>query len=338
MRYLHERHTTFGTLAFCLTAMTMWQTAWGTLSHERCHDVATSVRTKYESVLPSLELEKQRHFAVRLYRMTGDTAYVGPVVADFQRAVGELRRDLNEKDDTKYIQRRTDELLSDFSRKTRKGQQRWKLFKRDRTTLFALAILDNTKRISEHRPANAEPDSLLQMGIEYLQGIDWTSILLDEPIIHAYSPQVVNYIYYLHDLGIANLRPQYGDAFRRVFPDDRDVKLSKYEFRDKVYGLTHFILAASDYYQYRVDSTEFAWILAYFASHIDRILIETTSDIMAEVGICFLLCRGNQHPALADARIKFANGLTGTARCSYHHGARMTWRKENTAMFWPICC
>lgn len=289
-------------LTYSLAVVFSPQDAHAANHSDRGRKIATTIRSKYESCLASLEPEEQRHFAVRMYRMTGDTGCVGPIIADLQRAIDDLRRDLAGRGDARYVKQRTDRLLADFSTTTRKGRQRAELFGQDRDALFDLNLLTNTKRVAEHRSAEAEPDSLLTVSLQYLRGIDFSRILLDTSAIRIYSPQLVNSVYYLYDLGITDLRQPYTDAFRRVFPDSRDLQLSRNEFRDKIYGLTHFILAASDYYQHLVDSTEFTWILDYFARRIDRIMIATTSDIIAEVGICFLLTGTGDHATVARCR------------------------------------
>ena len=71
--------------------------------------------------------------------------------------------------------------------------------------------------------------------------------------------------------------------------------------------MTHFIFAASEYYQHQVDKQTFAWILDYFDANIDRILADATDDIIAEVGISFHLAGLSNHPVVKKTQAHIIN-------------------------------
>ena len=108
-------------------------------------------------------------------------------------------------------------------------------------------------------------------------------------MIKSWAAQLINYVYWAKQLGVGDYLASYKQAFIEVYPNDKDDELNKKQFRNKLYGMTHFIFAASEYYQHEVDAKEFAWILTYFEDNIDRILKDATDDIIAEVGISFHL-------------------------------------------------
>ncbi|MFP4263525.1 MAG: DUF3541 domain-containing protein, partial [Halomonas sp.] len=43
---------------------------------DRHREAAVQIRTTYDAVLPELPAEKRRHFAQRLYRLTGEARYL----------------------------------------------------------------------------------------------------------------------------------------------------------------------------------------------------------------------------------------------------------------------
>ncbi|MFZ6044031.1 DUF3541 domain-containing protein, partial [Vibrio natriegens] len=65
------------------------------------------------------------------------------------------------------------------------------------------------------------------------------------------------------------------------------------------YGLTHIIFAAAEYYQKPVKESDFQWIYDYYRANIETILADTKEDVIAEVGINFLLA-GLEHDPIVD--------------------------------------
>ncbi len=65
---------------------------------------------------------------------------------------------------------------------------------------------------------------------------------------------------------------------------------SFYKFQNKIYGLTHFIICDSHYYQKFASKRKNEWILKILEKEISKIL-KTNVDLIAEVGLCFKLCR-----------------------------------------------
>ncbi len=264
--------------------------------------ISTQLKNKFESALSTLAPAVQRHYAIRMFRITGDDQYMPPIICDFEITLNELQDDVGQVNDSVYIQKRLLELLSDFNTRTRKGRLRAELFRNRGYALFYLNLLYSTNKLTEYATNGLGCDTLLVKSINILRRADLSALLLDTAVIRIYAPQAVNDICYLHDLGIIDLRHNYREAFRVVFPDSQDDSLTKAEFRDKIYGLTHFILAASGYYQQTVPTDEFQWILDYLDDNANRIMTEVTPDIIAEVGLCFLLTGQNGHRMVRRSR------------------------------------
>ena len=122
---------------------------------------------------------------------------------------------------------------------------------------------------------------------------DFKAFILNKDNIKIYGAQLINYVYYLRTLGIIDLKNDYTKKFKEVFPDNKDRLLSDLEYSAKIYGMTHFILNASNYYQKTLKPNESRWITNYLKTNIDKIIARTEYDVIAEVGVCLLLTQNN---------------------------------------------
>lgn len=265
--------------------------------------VAESIQQRLESELFALDPDIQAHFALRMYRMTGDERYLPPIVYNLLVTLENLRRDLSQAHDSSYVAGRCSEMRSNLNPKTRKGRIRAEMFERAGAVQFYLNLLHAANDFAELGVKDTEPfRGPFQVSLSECRPAEIESFLLDSKVIGAYAPQAVNYVYYLYDLGLADIRQAYTETFRTTYPDRADRDMLQDDYADKVYGLTHFITAASRYYQQSVDSTEFAWILDYFEKNLDRIIDDTREDVVAEVGLCFLLTGRENNPAVVACR------------------------------------
>ena len=265
-------------------------------------DAAQTIRTRYESALFSLDPRRQAHFGVRMYRITGDSRYVPPVLFDALLTIAELRTDLDHASDEAWVAARGEDLCRVYTDKTRKGLMRRAIFKDRRAMRFYLQILSGTHKLATYGLHRTVLPQTFQRGLELLRKVDFASFLLDEEVIRGFGAQAVNYVYELQRLGITDLRAAYFQAFRTTYPPERDAELDVEDFRMKVYGLTHIVIAASDFYQRGVDAKEFAWVLDELTARMGRILAEATPDILGEVGLCFLLAGKDDDPIVDRCR------------------------------------
>lgn len=266
------------------------------------HDTAEKIRTTLEESLFTLPPDIQEHYAVRMYRITGNDRYLYSILYNLRLTLDQFMVDADSLADSSYVRLRVKRLMDQFDGDSRKNRYRRKLFEDAGFMVFYLDLLHTCNKIREYDIPSPDIRDADDRVVAYLRKVDFTTFLTDHDVIRIYAAQAVNYIYYLYDLGIADLRDQYQRSFREVFPDGEDDYLSRLEYKDKVYGLTHFIFAASGYYQKGVDSSDFGWILDYFSKNIDRITQETKEDIVAEVGLCFCLAGRENDPAAQSCR------------------------------------
>eukprot|EP00451_Oxyrrhis_marina_P037445 CAMPEP_0204384468 /NCGR_PEP_ID=MMETSP0469-20131031/56894_1 /ASSEMBLY_ACC=CAM_ASM_000384 /TAXON_ID=2969 /ORGANISM="Oxyrrhis marina" /LENGTH=520 /DNA_ID=CAMNT_0051377097 /DNA_START=1 /DNA_END=1563 /DNA_ORIENTATION=+ len=123
------------------------------------------------------------------------------------------------------------------------------------------------------------------------------TMLLEDPA------KCTNCLYFLRRIGVLDAVEAAWRQYQHVWDLDtlrRPRKLDLY-----LYGLTHFVLNESIFYQLRIDlemcyashqvgtaglCCAYRWILNYFEANIDAILGLANPDIIAEVGLCFKVC------------------------------------------------
>ncbi|WP_136248355.1 DUF3541 domain-containing protein [Halomonas borealis] len=264
--------------------------------------VAAEIRATYERALPSLSAGKQRHYAQRLYRITGEARYL-PLNRDYgERLVASLREEFAGLGEPGYVARRSREGVTGYPEASAKQRRRKRMLADWGEILYAKGLAFDLTQAHYHGLLDERTLPGHRRALDYLSGVDFRAFVTDPRVLDVYAAQVANLVYYLHDLGVVDLRGEAIAAFRARFPPSRDATLDRALFRNKIYGMTHFVIAASDYYQRPVSADEFAWVLEDFADDLARILAETKEDIYTEVGISFLLAGREQAPAIARLR------------------------------------
>lgn len=265
-------------------------------------EIAAAIQARYEAELFTLGLSRQRHYAQRLYRITGERRYVPVNEAYAARLVLTLRRDIQGLARSGYVSLRSRESIENYPARTEKQRRRKAMLGEWGEIAFAKNLLFDLDLAHDYGLLATPALSGHERALAYLGNVDFRTFLTDPEVIEVYAAQVANMVYSLHQLGIADLRGEVLEAFRRHYPPERDSRLSRASFRNKIYGLTHFVIAASDYYQQPVSAVEYGWVLDYFADNIERIIEKTKADIYLEVGLSFQLMGRTTHPVLDRVR------------------------------------
>ncbi|WP_258364072.1 DUF3541 domain-containing protein [Halomonas sp. LBP4] len=263
---------------------------------ERHRQAGLAIQAVYEAALPELPPNKQRHYAQRLYRITGDDRYLELNREYGQRLLQQLDEEIAGLADPGHAAERSREIVEAYSQRTAKQRARRKMLADWGEIAFAKQLLFRLVQ-AEYHGLLPEIENL-ERAREYLAGVDWRPFFVDPEVMRIYAAQVANQVMFLHQLGIADLRREVVEAFRRQYPAGSTRQLSEQEYRNKLYGMTHFVIAASRYYQQRVDAEEFAWVLEAFERDIEGILARATEDIQAEVALSFLLAGREEHPVV----------------------------------------
>lgn len=277
-------------------------------------EVARAIQARYEQALPDLPSSQQRHYAQRLYRLTGDDRYLPLNRAYGRRLVSALREEIDGLADPGHAARRAREAVAAYPVASEKQRRRQRMLAEWGEIAYAKGLAFKLTQAKYHGLLNEVDLPGHRRALDYLASVDFRAFLLDPEVMAVYAAQVANLVYYLEDLGVIDLREEVTTAFRREYPPARDTRLSTAEYRNKIYGMTHFVIAASDYYQQPVDAEEFGWVLDEFAAGLDRILRDTKEDIYTEVGVSFLLAGQEDHPAVRRLRNALLDAYDPVAR------------------------
>lgn len=256
--------------------------------------IANNIQQNLENHLYQLPPRIQGHFGIRMYRMTGNEKYANSALVDLYtvtEAQAYFGCNLN---NDHFRQQATQASIDNLGKGPRAKARKKALAPFSEFIFYTDILLRYASRINEFGligPCH-------QQVINSLKKQDLTAGFTNKAMIKAWSAQLANYAYWAKQLGVGDYVEQYTRAFRNTYPDNQDHDLSKRQFKNKIYGMTHFIFAASEYYQDTVDKHKFQWVLSYFENNIDRILAETTPDIIAEVGISFLLANDVDNPVI----------------------------------------
>lgn len=255
--------------------------------------IGDHILKNYQSKMYTLPVIKQEHFAVRMYALTGNEEYLNPIIS-YLYLLGDRYRYLldNLKNDS-IIHNENKRLLTITNIDTEKTKSRIRKSLKYPNIAYYLNLLIFTNKIyTYHLEATPLfPDTSIAIHFLKTKKTELKNFILDEENIKIYGAQLVNYVYYLYKLKIIDLRKPYTNQFKIVFPDSKDDQLSDLEYSAKIYGMTHFIISASQFYQARLESDTFDWITMYFKKNISKIIERTENDVIVEVGVCLLLIK-----------------------------------------------
>lgn len=258
----------------------------------------------YQSRLYRLPFVQQEHFSLRMYTITGDERYLNPMIMYLYLLSNKYRAlTLNLNKDT-FLEEENKRLVTVNEFDTDKKKLRMKKIDQYHGVAFYMNYLILIKKIYFYKLEKTVLFPNIDEALRFLKANEaqFESFLLNDETIVLYGAQLINYVYYLLDLGIVDLRAPYTKQFRQIFPDERDGDLSPLDYAAKIYGMTHFVIAASNYYQETVDSSELDWIADYFETHVDEIIKRSEHDVIAEVGVSLMLQK--HHHGRAVKKIK----------------------------------
>ncbi|MDY7114859.1 DUF3541 domain-containing protein [Halomonas sp. SSL-5] len=285
-------------LALQLSACAVQPPAAGPAEHHRL--AAERIRATYEAVLPELSTGKRRHYAQRLYRVTGEARYLPANREYMMHLAGRLEAEIAELAVPGQVERLARQVVEGYPRRTEKQRARAEMFAPWGELAYAKGLLFRLVQAHYHGMLDEIPGHEQALG--YLGDLPWAAFLTDPEVLGVYAAQVANQVHFLHQLGVMDLRREVEAAFRRRYPPDSLATLSTAEYRNWLYGLTHFVIAASHYYQQEVDAEAYAWVLEAFEGESERIMRDATEDIQAEVALSFLLAGREGHPLVGRIR------------------------------------
>ncbi|WP_061003088.1 DUF3541 domain-containing protein [Aliivibrio sifiae] len=257
---------------------------------------AASIRHTYETQLYTLSAFKAGHYGLRMYRQTMDPKYSAAIWSDMARVASRLNQFSSEVHTPKQIEAYSKKRLSTYINDTDvRSMLRYQATK-SMPDYFYLGVdlLGSMARADEYGLKHRNDKELR----EIIRRYDFKKYATDEAMIKAWAAQLANQVYWLRQLGEQDVVDDFVEAFRLAYPDAQDEQLSDQQYGNKIYGLTHILLADSQYYQHPLKESEHQWIYDYLRNNIDTILKRSKEDIISEVGITFLLAGLEDDPVV----------------------------------------
>jgi len=274
----------------------------GTNSAMSGEEVAARIRQTYDSRFFELEERFQSHYTVRIFRATGDTTNLDVVGRDIGRRLEGFLATIDSVNHVRDVEYAGQKEVSNMPRLTETQRSRRELFSENPEFLLHRRILFTAYKINDYGLHEGVLRVPYVRACEHLATVDWASFLLDSEVIRPYAAQTTNMVFWLKQIGVVDLEEPYTLVFKGFFMRSNDEDFSAADYQAKLYGLTHFIIGESQYYQRPVSPEKFAWILDYFDEHILEILTWSKPDIIAEIALCFRLCGLDDHRAVGHAK------------------------------------
>ncbi|HRD68519.1 MAG TPA: DUF3541 domain-containing protein [Legionella sp.] len=263
-----------------------------TLSHG---NIGARILKNYQSHLYALPVIQQEHFAVRMYALTNNEVYLNPIINYIYLLAGRYKYLVKNINNKTYMENENKRLLLISDLDTDKAKSRKEKSLKFPNIAYYLNLLILTNKIHSYHLQGTPlfPDTSIAINFLKSREFELQNFILDHKNIKIYGAQLINYVYFLYDLGISDLRKSYADEFQKIFPNKKDYQLSNEQYSAKIYGMTHFIISASRFYQKELNPHSFEWITYYFRDHIDEIINRTENDVIVEVGVSLRLVQNS---------------------------------------------
>ena len=268
---------------------------------------ADLIRQTYESQLYTLPAFKEGHYGLRMYRQTLDDKYAAAIWSDMARVASKLSSLSNDVHTMEqivlYSEKRVASYVGDDDERS---VRRYNITKHMPEYLYlGVDLLGSMARANEYGLGHKN-DAKLR---EIIRRYDFSRYVTNEDMVKAWAAQLANQVYWLRQLGEQDVVDEFVDTFKKAYPDDKDKKLSSQQFGNKIYGMTHVIFGDSEYYQHLVSEQEHQWIYDYFRENIDTILLRAKEDVIAEVGLTFLLAGLEDDPVVEKTRLAIQSSI-----------------------------
>ena len=227
---------------------------------------ADLIRSTYEMNLYTLPAFTSGHYGLRMYRQTLDKKYSAAIWSDMARITSQLTMFVNEvytpEQVQQYSAKRIDKYLINPNER---GMLRYQATKTMPEYIYiGVGLLGSMARANEYGLKHRADEKLR----EIIRRYDFSKYVTDENMIKAWAAQLANQVFWLRQLGEQDVVEEFITTFRKVYPDNKDASLSKQQYGNKLYGLTHIIFAASEYYQYQINEQDYQWVYDYYRHNL----------------------------------------------------------------------
>jgi hypothetical protein len=145
--------------------------------------------------------------------------------------------------------------------------------------------------LHEYPSSGLYQSKIAQDLIKKLKKINWKMRLLESTLLTFDPVQTINTVWWLHDLGVIDLRDKIVKIFLNLNSFSKNESLTELSQHNYYYGLTHIILCESNYYRNYADTSLGLQIIELLKKSESDILSSNNLDLISEVGITYKLTR-----------------------------------------------
>lgn len=255
-----------------------------------CLQIARQIIQTYNNNFSSLDLLHQSHFATRMWRISGQEKYIKPIKINFQKEKVIWSNHIKNLEKIGYPRKIGSQILGQRVFGNLRWRKKQLFYPKNPENLFYIELINYLFHLKSF---GGEVDT------SYLRKLNLEKIFMSKNQILFDPSETANSISYLKFLKVADFENEFQAYFLNFWLSlKEDTRWLNF---NKIYGLTHLIIADSWFYQKFVKLEKFKAVFDYFQDNLDQIIDGTNSDIIAEVGVCFRLA-GESPPALGKIK------------------------------------
>jgi len=253
----------------------------------------TIIKT-YEDKLSLLSLRKQFHFLTRIYRITGNAKYIPMIRAVYKALLPKFKKNLEAIRTEAKLKELAETRILKYKHDTPRRAKRYSYYLLNPELLvYEAAILDLFIVKSLGMENSDSISHEFKKAKSLISGKNLERLFLSQEHIRVNPSESANKIFFLNFLGISDRREELLKTSKEYWlnlkPQDTPT------WHNKIYALTHLIIAASNYYQNLVEKEKFDWILNYFDEDFNNIEKAVSLDSLGEIGLCYKLTANPQN-------------------------------------------
>jgi hypothetical protein len=246
-------------------------------------ELALQIKEIFDNNLFSFPINKQWHYAERLYRITGKNNYKIPIlnyVLAKRVELNDLLYAVNNSEKQDAIGRKLIKRLESTS--SERIKKRISIYQKYPKVKYLQEIIWFLQKYKEYNILECLNINFEET-IKILQTYDYEKIF-NEEILTVDPVQTVNTLFYLRNLNIVDIVNRKLKFIETIYKKTQ----SDFEFKNKLYFYTHIILQGTNFYQNYVHLNDYEKLFGFFEENKKRIFaINDNDDIVTEIGVCY---------------------------------------------------
>jgi|GEM_PF-6560597 len=260
--------------------------------------IAAGIKKTYLERIDELPANKKSHLAGRFFSVTGESFLIKYLVDYHQQILPEVTSLIDALGDKARQEQIATELLRKFplSNKAQKVRLRYLKSRPEVTYLNRLAT-----NLCYWKKFKILPKEQ-KRAADKLGEMDLTDLFQNHDFLLNTGVSLINLADYLKFLGIRKYSEQIRQHVQNFSQKIDSIRQNKIHYQNWLYGLTHFIINDTFYYEYLLDGSDYQWILNFFENNFKSVEELANLDVTAEVGLCCILCKEPDHPLVTKCQ------------------------------------